>query len=444
MRILSVLQMPARSFFWASLFSIGLGVGTVQAAPAAKSLNKPAAPATTPQATTEVDFAHALGRVNAARLQTLVDRFNVQTGSKVKLVSLDDAQRPSPLNLATPSSISHFLTRKSSFKPLFETMKEAGQPLDVGQLSQDLFVAELGSGKQPIALPVAFSTPVLFYDKLAFRHAGLDPESPPKTWQEMQVVSGKLMDAGYACPYTTSWPTWIHIDNLSALSGVQVSNKQKELGFNSLPQVRHIARLSAWYKAEYFKVFGTRDEADGHFAKRDCVMLTSNSWIESWLRDVPGLELGIAPLPHDEDVYGGRRHTLTDGSSLWIGAGYGKSEYLTVAKFVKFLLAPDVQIELARVGNFIPLTQTARTALRSRLFRDEAHTQNVITSSLQGQGASESIRLGSIEQVRAIIDDELNAVWADKKPAKAALDDAVVRSNALLNRLPALKKGLPF
>ncbi|MEY4592524.1 MAG: hypothetical protein RIR18_1419 [Pseudomonadota bacterium] len=392
----------------------------------------------------ELEFAHSLGVTNEARLQILVDRFNGQSTSKIRLVHLENSGKPKPLNLATPSIVAQFIAQKSSFKPIYQTLSEAGQPLDTKLFSQDLLVAELGGGKQPLALPLAFSTPVLFYDKAAFVKAGLDPESPPKTWQEMQLVAGKLADAGYACPYTTSWPTWVHIDNMSALAGESVANKQRELGFNGLPQVRHIARLSAWFKADYFKVFGTRDEADQHFAKRECAMLTSNSWIQSWLREVPGLELGIAPLPHDEDVYGGRRHTLVDGSSLWVGSGYSKQEYQTVAKFVKFLLAPDIQIEMARVGNFIPLTKTARSALQSRLFRDEQKTQTVIANSLYGQGAGQSIPLGSIEPVRVIIEEELNAVWANLKPAKAALDDAVFRSNALLNRLPVLKKGLPF
>ena len=405
-----------------------------------------AKPAPQPEVPSELEFAHTLGPANASKLQVLVDRFNVQSASKIRLVHLESTGKPKALNLATPSVVAGFVSQKSSFKPIYQAMAESGQKLDTQQLSPDLLVAELGGGKQPVALPLAFSTAVLFYDKAAFVKAGLDPESPPKTWQEMQTAAGKLADAGHSCPYTTSWPTWVHIDNMSALAGepVVANTKQKELGFNGLPQVRHIARLSAWYKADYFKVFGTRDEADQHFAKRECAMLTSNSWIQSWLRDVPGLELGIAPLPHDEDVYGGRRHTLVDGSSLWVGSGYSKQEYQTVAKFVKFLLAPDIQIEMARVGNFIPLTKTARSALQSRLFRDEQQTQTVISNSLNGQGAGQGIRLGSIEPVRAIIEEELNAVWSNTKPAKTALDDAVIRSNALLNRLPALKKGLPF
>mgnify|MGYP003378874732 CR=1 FL=1 len=40
--------------------------------------------------------------------------------------------------------------------------------------------------------------------------------------------------------------------------------------------------------------------------------------------------------------------------------------------------------------------------------------------------------------------EELEEVWADKKPAKAALDTSVSRGNAVLSAKPLLKKAQPF
>jgi ABC-type glycerol-3-phosphate transport system substrate-binding protein len=47
---------------------------------------------------------------------------------------------------------------------------------------------------------------------------------------------------------------------------------------------------------------------------------------------------------------------------------------------------------------------------------------------------SKGIRLGSFDQIRTIIDEELEAVWAGDKEAQAALDTAVERGNQLLRR----------
>jgi sn-glycerol 3-phosphate transport system substrate-binding protein len=103
-------------------------------------------------------------------------------------------------------------------------MKEANMPFDGGKLAPELRVG-LGDAKGELfALPIGLSTPVLFINKAAFRKAGLDPEKPPKTWAEMLKAADKLFDAGSTCPYTTSWPSWVHIDNLSSWNGVEVSD----------------------------------------------------------------------------------------------------------------------------------------------------------------------------------------------------------------------------
>ena len=52
--------------------------------------------------------------------------------------------------------------------------------------------------------------------------------------------------------------------------------------------------------------------------------------------------------------------------------------------------------------------------------------------------------MANIDAVRIVANEELEAVWADKKPAKAALDTSVSRGNALLAAKPLLKKSQPF
>jgi len=54
------------------------------------------------------------------------------------------------------------------------------------------------------------------------------------------------------------------------------------------------------------------------------------------------------------------------------------------------------------------------------------------------------VRVVNIDSVRIITDEEMEAVWEDKKPAKAALDTSVSRGNALLGAKPLLKKAQPF
>ncbi len=42
-------------------------------------------------------------------------------------------------------------------------------------------------------------------------------------------------------------------------------------------------------------------------------MITTDSREAVDFQDAKGVELGVAPMPYHDDVYGGRQHTLADG-----------------------------------------------------------------------------------------------------------------------------------
>ena len=65
-----------------------------------------------------------------------------------------------------------------------------------------------------LSLPWNASTGVLFYNKTAFKKAGLDPEKPPATWPELEKMGKKLYQAGYS-GFTTAWPAAYHLEHLS-------------------------------------------------------------------------------------------------------------------------------------------------------------------------------------------------------------------------------------
>ena len=413
---------------------------------AAKHPAKPAvkaAPATT-AAAAEFELAHNLGPQGTERLQAIVDRFNKESGGNLKLVRLEKGAKAAGLNLIRRYDATELLSQSKQFMPLADMMAKAGVKLNVGELSADLKGGVVDAKGKLVALPLIYSTPVLFYNKNAFRKAKLDPEQPPKTWFEMQGVLDKLQAAGYACPYTSSWPVWVHIDNVSSVSSVPATSDKGVLAFNGLPQVKHIAMMATWTKAGYFRLYGRRDEASDKFREGECAMITTDSRESVEFRDAKGVELGVAPLPYHDDVYGGRQNTLADGASLWVGAGRSTAEYKQAAKFVSFLLSPEMQIEMVRVYGGLPLTSAARAAARSKLLKDDDQTLEIAYNSLGGRGAKPDVHVSDIDPVRILTNEELEGVWADRQPAKAALDNAVNRGNAVLGAKPMLRKAQPF
>jgi sn-glycerol 3-phosphate transport system substrate-binding protein len=387
---------------------------------------------------TEIELSHQLDEERAERLEKLVERFNAQQKEyQVRLVRRVQGDSPKDLNLVTREEQARFVAAKANFKPLHQVMKEANLPLDGGKLAPELRVGLSDALGNLFALPVALSTPVLFINKTAFRKAGLDPDKPPKTWAETQQAADKLFDAGSTCPYTTSWPAWVHIDNLSSWNGVEVADAKGKLNFNGLVQVKHTAMLTTWAKARFFIYFGRRDEADNRFAAGECGMLTTSSSFYGTLHEKGKLDTGVSALPYHDDVPGTPQQTLAGGASLWVGAGQKPAEYKGVAQFVNFLMEPDLQVELSAAAGFLPMTSAARAAAGSKLLKADVAGLNVAYKQLQGPGALRTLRVSEIERVRIIAEEELEAAWAGKTPAKQALDVAVQRGNLVMPGAPA-------
>lgn len=251
---------------WIAIIGLALAV---PAGAATKRVPPPTRPATPAM----IEFSHSLDEESAERIEPMIERFNAtQQDVQIKLVRRVEGDAPKAINLVTSQEYDRFMNNKAKFKPLYAVMREGKQAFDANKLAPELRAGLSDRKGQLFALPVAFSTPVLYINKEAFSKAGLNPEAPPTSWQALQDAAGKLADSGSQCPYTTSWPAWVHIDNLSAWNGAEVSDAKGQLAFNGLIQIKHVAMMATWYKSKYFSYFGRRDEADRRFANGDCAM----------------------------------------------------------------------------------------------------------------------------------------------------------------------------
>jgi sn-glycerol 3-phosphate transport system substrate-binding protein len=265
----------------------------------------------------------------------------------------------------------------------------------------------------------------------------MNPDMPPKTWWELQEAAGTLRDAGSKCPLTSSRFAWVHIENVAAQHGeplVVKNGRQDQLALNNMVNVKHIALLTSWHKSFYFVYSGPGREGDQRFASGECAMLTGESALYASLkRAQPDFPLGIAVLPHYNDVYGVRpTHVLPDGAALWVLAADKKPEQQVIARFIAFLLQADNQREWVRATGFLPMTSAAVQALReggadpSLLARAEARL------SMARRDAARTRNGFGRSRIRNILNEEIEFVWGNRKPAKEALDTAVLRAGQVL------------
>ena len=297
-----------------------------------------------------------------------------------------------------------------------------------------------------LALPFTAATPVLYYNRDAFRQAQLDPELPPKTWYEAAKTLGVLVESGQSCGLTTAWQSWVLVENMSAWHNQRFATQgngmasaagasDARLTFNTRLMVRWISMLSSWNKAGYFTYSGRKDEAEARFASGECAMLTSSSAAYIRLRKRAGFDLGVAQLPYYDDFDDAPQNTLVGGSALWVLAGASAAQYRGVASFFAYLSRAQVQVEWQERTGGVPLTTAAYELMRKQGFYRSHPEQEVAVRQLLAQptGDSGGIRLGGLRFIRGIIDEELESVWNDKKTPLDALNAAVLRGNLLLD-----------
>src|SRR5258708_11296969 len=114
---------------------------------------------------------------------------------------------------------------KGAIKPVYQMMKEAGEPFDASNYLPAVAGYYTDSKGNMLSLPFNSSTPVFYVNKDALKKAGLDGTAP-RTWKEFAVVAGKLKAAGQQCVYSTGWPAWAHVGNFSALPNLPVGTRE--------------------------------------------------------------------------------------------------------------------------------------------------------------------------------------------------------------------------
>jgi sn-glycerol 3-phosphate transport system substrate-binding protein len=295
-----------------------------------------------------------------------------------------------------------------------------------------------------LSFPFNASTPILYYNKKLFRDAGLDPEVAPKTWPEVGLAAKRLREHGAVCGFTTSWPSWIHVENFSAYHNLPVASRgngfdglDAALNFNNPVVVRHIAQLAEWQATKVFDYSGRGQTAEPRFQNGECGIFIGSSGTRADIMANSKFEVGYGMLPYWPDVNGAPQNTIIGGATLWVLRDRPHPEYKGVAKFFAYLSKPEVQAAWHQNTGYLPITLAAFDLTRKQGFYDR-HPGTAISIeqiTLKPPTAnSRGIRLGSFVLIRDAIDDELEQAFSGKKSAQAAMDSAVERGNRLVRQ----------
>lgn len=342
------------------------------------------------------------------------------------------------------------MSAAGAIKPVYEVMKDSGADFD-----SDAYLAPVkGYYTTPegemLSLPYNSSTPVLYVNRDALTAAGLDPDMDLTTWEQVDAAMDKIKEAGSDCAITTAWQSWVHLENLSAYHDAPFATQQNgftgldtELAFNSPLQVAHIQAMGQWAKDGKFMYAGRRNEGGANFRAGECAFFTESSAGYAGVKAEAEFDFEIRPLPYWSTVETAPQNTIIGGSSLWVLSGHEADEYKGVAEFLNFLSSSDIQAKWHQDTGYLPITTAAYDQTKAEGFYEKNPGTDIAILQMTSKPTtanSKGLRLGSFDQIRGIIDEELEAVWTGDKDAQEALDSAVSRGNQLLRRFEQANK----
>jgi len=432
-----------------TLFSALLAAGLLQA--------------TAAQAQTEVQWWHSMTGALGEALNGLATKFN-DSQKEYKVVAVYKGSYPESMTAAiaafragnAPHILQVFevgtatmMAAKGAIVPVAKLMADAKEPFDPKAYLPTVagYYSDLKGNM--LSFPFNSSTALFYIDRNKFKAAGLPPV-PPKTWKELIAVAEKLKAAGQDCVYTSGWPSWVHIENFSAWHNVPIGTKQNGMGgfdtefkINSPLHVRHVAMLGDMVKKGLFTYAGRTNQADGKFQAGECAMATISAGALGGTIKAGKTDWELSFLPYHDDVKGAPQNSIIGGASLWVMGGKKPAEYKGVAKFLAFLSQPDIQMEWHTATGYVPITQASYELTRKSGFYDKNPGRDTAVRQLTLNAPTENskgLRFGNFVQGREVIEEEMEAVFAGKKDAQTAMNDAVKRGNEVLRKFQAANK----
>jgi sn-glycerol 3-phosphate transport system substrate-binding protein len=412
-------------------------------------------------AQTEIQWWHSLSGPLGEKLGELATKFNAsQNVYKVVptykgnynesmtalLAAFPKGEAPHIVQVLEVGTATMMASRKMVV-PVSKLMLDANEPFSTGLYIPAVSGYYMDDKGTMYSFPFNSSTPLLYVNKDAFRKAGLDPNTPPKTWKDFAAAAAKLKTAGSTCVYSTSWPSWIHIENFSAWHNVPMGTKDNGMAgadtqftFNSPLHVRHVEMLADMAKKGQFTYANRTNGADAKFSSGECAMVTASSSALAGIRRNAKFEWSANFLPYHQEAAGAPRNSIIGGASLWVIAGKTNNAYKGVAQFFTFLSRPDIQAEFHQGTGYMPITTAAYDKTRMAGFYDKnpgSDTPVRQISNRRPSSNSKGVRFGNLVEGREVIEEELEQAFSGKKSAKAALDSAVTRGNEILKKFKA-------
>jgi len=342
------------------------------------------------------------------------------------------------------------MAAEGAIYPIYQLMEENDVEFDPSAYLDTVVGYYSDPDGNMLSFPFNSSTPIMYYNKDIFEEAGLDPETPPATWAEAEEAARAIVESGAApCGFTTSWPSWVMLENFSAWHNIPLGTMgngfggfETELVFNN----EHVARLwddlKSWQDEDLFRWGGPGDGPDAFpaFYAGECGFVFGSSASRAGVLANSEFDVGFGFQPYYDDIEGAPQNTIIGGATLWVLTGHTDEEYAAVAAFFEYLSQPEVQADWHQATGYLPITQAAFELSQEQGYYDENPGADTSIRQMTLNAPTENsrgLRFGNFVQIRDIISEEMESVMSGAKSGQEAADDAASRGNALLREFEA-------
>jgi len=410
-------------------------------------------------AQTEVTWWHAMGGELGEKLEEIVagynesqDEFTVTpvykgtyTETMTAAIAAFRANEQPDIVQVFEVGTGTMIDAEGAIYPVYQLMEETGEAFDPDAFLSAVVGYYTDTDGNMLSMPFNSSTPILYYNKEVFEAAGLDPETPPETWSDVEDMSRTIVESGAApCGITSGWISWVQLENFSAWHNLPIGTNENgfgavdsELTLNGETQVRHWENLANWQEEGLFRYGGPGggDDAPPAFYAAECAMYMNSSASRAGVMANSDFEVGFGMMPYYADVDGAPQNSIIGGATLWVLRGGEDEEYAGVADFFSYLSSPEVQADWHQFSGYLPITQAAYELGQEQGYYAENPGSEIAIEQItlnEPTENSKGLRFGNYVQIRDVIDEEFQALLAGDKTAQEALDAVVERGNAMV------------
>ncbi|MFA7287978.1 MAG: ABC transporter substrate-binding protein [Melioribacteraceae bacterium] len=312
---------------------------------------------------------------------------------------------------------------------------------EINDFFPELLKSAMWDGKL-YALPMEATVLALHYNKDAFKAAGLNPNEPPKTWDELYEAAkkltvdkdndGKIDQYGFYIPVFPAsgqlsiWMVLQWEPFVWQAGGKIINDEQTKLLIDQAPAIEALSFWKKMYDMMHFSNFTLSHDLG--FSSGTLAMVMDGPWNLPMYKKLNKFKWGIASLPAGPK----EKATFIAGEHLAI---FKKTKEPEKAwKFVKWFTQPQNQALFSELSGYLPVRKSTLELESYKKFLSEDEYMNAYIDQIKIAKAQSSIDHYKIEINQIIAEAVEQTILGNKDPADV-LKEQVEKGNKLLESI---------